>query len=388
MNIAVVVARSYAPWDERSNLLSHFVGALACVGHVDVLVGEGPARSTEIDGAVTREVFPAVPHRLGRLEALELLLFGPRVSSRVRCGCDAFADSVLASEIPQDLENALLSAFGGDSPELLDHLARTDYDLVVFAGADSASAVWGVRALAGRTPTVLLPLLVPGPRMWLRSVREVFASADRVVVSSSFEASLAVAAGAGDPVNIGNVLRVHDLAYRHEPIVFEEGVVVVAADWTHHPQVSDFAFTVRRLNEDLRGAASVRLVGPGWETLPGDVRAVHADSRSDVWRWMARCLAVWDPNPRSLFAREVIEAMQYATPVITASQGAGREHAERGNGGLWYRSYGELLACITTLARDDDLRKTLGVQGQTYAVANFADSTAYVERVAAVASPS
>lgn len=382
MKIAVVVSRSYGPWDERSALLCHFVGALACVGRVDVLVGEGRARSTEADGALTREIFPAVPPVAGRLDALEFLVFGPRMSPRARCGCDDFADALLAEDVPAELEEAFVSALGGDSPALLEHLVASDYDLVVFAGVDTASAVAGVRVVAGRTPTMLLPLALPGPRLRLRSVRDVFGTVDRVVVSSAFEASLAASAGARRVVNVGTVLRVHDLAYRNEPALFDDRAVVVAGDWTSGRLSADFVFTVRRLNQDLGAGAFVRLVGPGWETLPDDVRATRVSSRLDVWRWMARCLAVWDPNPHALLGREVLEAMQYATPVITAAHGAAQEHAERGDGGLWYRTYSELLECIGALAGDDDLRKTLGAQGQAYAVANFADTDAYIARVA------
>jgi hypothetical protein len=292
---------------------------------------------------------------------------------------------MLAEELPVEVEEEIVSLTGGDSPALLDHLISSSYDLVVFTGPDTAATVQGLRELRGRVATMLLPLVLPGPRLSLKVVRDAFASVDHVAATSAFEASIAVEAGARRVTTIGSVLRVHDLARRNEPLKFEDRAVVMARDWAATPPTEELLLTVRRLNRDL-DTAVVRLLGPGWRSLPEDVRAPHVESRFDVWRWVARSLALWDPEPNRIFGRDVLEAMQYGTPVITPWQGAGREHAERGNGGLWYRTYDELLACVQALAGSDRLVATLGAQGQAYAVRNFADTDAYVERVAGLVS--
>lgn len=385
MRAAVVSSGDFGSWDERGALLSHFVGALACVADVDLLVANGPTRRTEPEGAATREVFPTRPPAPDRLRALELLAAGPQFSSRAPCGCTGSAQRALLDELPSAVEEELVSLAGGDSPALLDHLVSSSYDLVAFTGADTASTTQGLQALEGRAATLLLPLVRPGPRLSLQLVRDAFAKADLVVTASAFEASLAVDAGASRVTTIGSVLRVHELARRNEPLLFEDGAVVVARDWAAAPPTEDLLLTVRRLNRDLI-TTTIRLIGPGWRALPEDVRAPHVESRFDVWRWVARSMGLWDPEPGRLLSREVLEAMQYGTPVITPWDGAGREHAERGNGGLWYRTYDELLACIQALAGSDELVATLGAQGQAYSVRNFADTDAYVERVAGLVS--
>ena len=380
MRAAVVSPIAFESWDERSAVLSRFIGGLACVADVDMLV-TGADRATEPYGAAQRLVFPVRPADRDRLRAVEMLVLGPRPSSREECGCLRAARAGLAQEVPRELEDELVSLGGGDSPDLVDHLVASDYDLVVFTRPDTAATVAGVEALAGRCPTLLLPLVFPGPRLSLESVRNVFTAVDAVAATSGFEASIAAEAGAENITVIGCVLRVHPLALRNEPMLFEERAVVYARDWNAEPPSDDLLFTVERLNRDLEGTAVVRLIGPGWELLPGALRAAHAESRLDVWRWVTRSVALWDPDPRRLLGREVLEAMQYGTPVVTSWHGAAQEHAERGNGGLWYRSYGELLACLEALADDADLRKTLSVQGRAYSSDNLADTDAYIDRV-------
>lgn len=381
MRVAVVGCGDYPSWDDRSAILSHFVGALACIADVELLVGEGSQRRSDADGAATRETFPARPPDPGRLRALELLAFEPQSSARVPCDCMRRVHQDLVRDLPDEIGDELVVLSGGDSPALVEHLAASDYDLVVFTRPDTASTAGGLDAVCGRIPTLLLPLVQSGPRLLLPAVRRPFAVADCVAVTSAYEASIAAEAGASRITTIGSVLRVHPLAHRNEPVSFEDRAVVVVRDWARHPPGDELVLTVRRLNRDLDGSAIVRLIGPGWEILPADVRGTHADSRLDVWRWVARSIALWDPEPHRLLGREVLEAMQYGTPVVTSLHGAAQEHAAEGNGGLWYRTYDELRGCVEALATELDLRKALGAQGRAYAVQGFADTDAYIARV-------
>lgn len=381
MRIAVVGSGNFPAWDERSAILSHFVGALACVADVDLLVGEGPERRSDADGIATRETFPGRPPDPERLRALELLALEPQQSSRLACGCMRRVQRDLLRDLPDEVGDEFVVLSGGDSPELFDHLAASDYDLVVFTRADTASTVHGMAFVTGRLPTVLLPLVEPGPRWFLSTVRTAIAMADRVAAVSAYEANMAADAGAARVTSVGSVLRVHPLALRHEPVSFEDRAVVMVRDWATQPPSDDLVFTARRLNRDLDGTAVVRLIGPGWEALPADVRGTHADSRLDVWRWVARSIALWDPEPHRLLGREVLEAMQYGTPVVTGVHGAAHEHAEDGNGGLWYRTYDELRACVETLATEPHVRNALGAQGRAYAMQGFADTDAYIARI-------
>jgi glycosyltransferase involved in cell wall biosynthesis len=98
---------------------------------------------------------------------------------------------------------------------------------------------------------------------------------------------------------------------------------------------------------------------------------------------MSRAVAVLDPAPNRVVGQEVLEAMLLGAPVlVVADGGATRQHAEVGNGGLWYRIEDELIASIRLLL-DQDLRSALGEQGRAYAENRFADPDTYVKRVSA-----
>ncbi|MGH7805691.1 MAG: hypothetical protein ACREQJ_15185, partial [Candidatus Binatia bacterium] len=80
-------------------------------------------------------------------------------------------------------------------------------------------------------------------------------------------------------------------------------------------------------------------------------------------------------------AAPALEAMMYGTPVLAhAESGAAREHAERGDGGLWYRTAAELDAAVGWL-RDDSSREALGEQARRFALERWGDVDAFVARV-------
>jgi glycosyltransferase involved in cell wall biosynthesis len=96
---------------------------------------------------------------------------------------------------------------------------------------------------------------------------------------------------------------------------------------------------------------------------------------------MRRATALVDPEPHRLLGREVVEAMLLGTAVVvTASGGATREHADAGDGGLWYRSDVELDRCLELVA-DRRLRATLGRQGREYAERRYGNPDAFIRRV-------
>jgi glycosyltransferase involved in cell wall biosynthesis len=95
-------------------------------------------------------------------------------------------------------------------------------------------------------------------------------------------------------------------------------------------------------------------------------------------------LALVDPAPHRIVGQEVLEALLLGVPVVVTANGdATREHAEVGNGGLWYRAEDELPASIAHLL-DREVACSLGEQGRSYVTARFSDTDTYVKRVAEV----
>ena len=51
-----------------------------------------------------------------------------------------------------------------------------------------------------------------------------------------------------------------------------------------------------------------------------------------------------DLRPQGVVGRETLESLLLGTPVVVPEGTVAAEHAERSNGGLWYRDYSELFA--------------------------------------------
>jgi hypothetical protein len=385
--VAVVTASYGDGWSERDLVVRRLCGALAGGAEVDLLVAAGATASQGADGAVRVLRFPSAAVDAGRALALRWAVLGPQaVDQTIRCACTASARRQLASDLPGAVQEALLLAAGGHSPELARHLEASAYDAVVFAGCDTASTYWGMEAVAGRRPCVVLALAVDDPALWNPAVATVLAGADRIVVSTALEAELVLRLAPGvkeDQVHdVGFVLQVNAMARRAPAFGFDgRPTVVMARDWTKPFPVEPLLSWCDALMDDLAPRVAVRCTGPGAQRLPRRLRAEFAGGRTDVWRWMAHALAVLDPEPHRLLGREVLEALLFATPVVVRHDGgATRLHADAGDGGLWYRSYGELRACIEALL-DGEVRSALGRQGQAYATGSYGDTGAYVRRV-------
>jgi glycosyltransferase involved in cell wall biosynthesis len=383
MHVAVVASGYGDPWDERHVLVRRLAGAVACSGEVDVLV-PGKASESGYDGAVRLLRFPATPLDPARRRAWRLSMLGDQESDdALDCTCLSRREQ-RSRGLPGLAEDELVRAEGGDSLELYRHLRSHPYDVAVFVGYHSPASCWGVRAVPDECRVVLVPGARDESTLWLRIHDGIFERADKILVCTDSELSKITERLGGDQAgrleNVGFVVGVNSLARTTEPHDFDRRrYVVVPRDWTRTANVERFIRWADYLEVAVHPDLQLRLVGPGAGALPLGLRLTA--SRLDVWRWMSRAICVLDPRPHLLLGREVLEAMLYGTPVVVnAKGGATCEHADRGNGGLWYRTDDELFAGIEALL-DEELRKTLGEQGRSYAEANFNDTDSYVKRV-------
>jgi glycosyltransferase involved in cell wall biosynthesis len=378
MAVAVVASGYGDAWSESHVLARRLAGALACATDVDILApGE---TGIAFDGAVRLVRFPATPHDPARRAAWRRALFGRRENpDPFACSC-VLAGAV--ANLPSLGQEELVRAEGGDSPALYDHLRRTPYDLVVFVDHHSPATTFGVRALPDDRPMALVPAATDAVLVGLPIHQEAFDRSRRILVSTESELTLLSdrldPSVAGRAENVGFVFGVNTLAQRTEPRDYDEHpFITVVADWTKVGPVHQLSWWAERMRRELD--VKLYLVGPRADAVPNGLRLTA--SRLDVWRWVTRSVALLDPWPHRLIGRDVLESLLLGVPVLVhAHGGATREHAEVGNGGLWYRTDEELCAATAALL-DEPVRKALGEQGRTYAEERYRDSDSYVKRV-------
>jgi hypothetical protein len=103
-------------------------------------------------------------------------------------------------------------------------------------------------------------------------------------------------------------------------------------------------------------------------------------NRVNLWRLMAHAVFTVDLRPPGPFGREAIESMLFSSPPIVPEGSAAHAHAEKANGGLWYRNPGEVLDLASLLIDDDDLRTELAGNGLEYATRHHEAMAEFVTR--------
>ena len=374
-------------WDEKALVIRRFANAVACFADVDLLLPADEDR-VSVEGALTVRRFRATEPSPQRHAVLVELLLGPDASRGApRCACADMVLTEAASSVPVEVQRELVRSSGSRSPGLLEHLLNdADVDLVILCDYSAPVVHDAVEVLPDDQRIVLLPLASPTASLDFAVHDHVF---DRAAVCVPItEGERERLARRPRPMtstlrDMRFVLQVHDLVWKNEPLGFEAAVptIVVPRVWEPGYRTDELVALARDLETTFDGQLRVRLVGPGWKNVPGDLHGPFADSRFDVWRWSCRALAVLDPEPGKLLAREVLEGMMYGTPVVTPFRpGAALEHAQAGSAGLWYRTRGELEAVITALL-DVETRDPLATQARLYADTTYRDTEAYLKSV-------
>ena len=388
MRVAVVTSRWGSSWDEEHLVTRRLAGALACTAEVDLCVAAGPVARAFQDGAVRVLQFPALPVDDRRTAILRRALLGPGEEDSLSvCSCVGGTARERAIGLPRSVQEEFVRGSGGQSPTLLLHLQDGNYDVVLFVGYRSAATHQGMRVVADGSRVVLWPAASEDPLLHLPIYDEVFARPSVVLACTRTEEAL-VSRRLTDinpisPSRVSFVLRINPLVLETPPAGFKgDPYLIIARDWAHSQPGEDLRAWAQRLEHDFQDEGLlVRLVGPG-STYTRHIGGIPlSSSRTDVWRWMSRALAVWDPLPHRLLGREVLEAMLCGSPVLVhAHGGATREHAFLGNGGLWFTTYEEAARCVEALL-DKSTRDSLSSQASTYADSEYGDSNRYVERL-------
>jgi glycosyltransferase involved in cell wall biosynthesis len=388
MRIGCVTPHWGGFWNEEALIARRIASALSFVGPVDVLVPNGRPKRREREAALTVEYFPATPEDRRRRDAILRAVNGTSDDGISPCSCVSQPALELAAATPRVLQAELVRSVGGTSEELLRHLAETTYDAVVLVDWRAGSTIQCALALPKNRPLFLVPLAHDDPTLPLPIYDPAFERAQKILVTNETERELVasrISDGDRRVRDVGFVLQTADLALATEPPELDGRPFLVAVgDWTSLAARTDFQVAVESVRGDL-GDLMFYPVGPAAETLDGSsgMRRVSLRTRLDLWRWMSRALGVVDWQRQRVLARDVLEAMLNGVPVIVReAAGAAREHAERGGGGVWFRTHAELSGCVRAIV-SDSLRQRLGAQGRAYARRRYGDPGSFIAAVTA-----
>src|SRR5208283_39594 len=110
-------------------------------------------------------------------------------------------------------------------------------------------------------------------------------------------------------------------------------------------------------------------------------------SRPNLWRLLRNAVACLDLRPQGIVGRETLESLLLGTPVVVPEGTVAAEHAERSNGGLWYRDFQELFDAGKAIVDDPSLRQRLGAQGREWAAEVHGDQRRFSEQVVRLVLP-
>lgn len=388
MRVAVVTSTFGETGLEEQLITRRIAGAIACHASVSILVAEGIAFQEEVRGSFTVRHFPSTQAKPRSREILLNASLGTGEPLDFHCSCARKVTDELAATLPHVIQEELIRLEGGHSPELYEHLRTEKFDVVVFADYRKACTYFGLQEVLGNSRIVLIPLARQEPPLSLSIYDSVFLGADRILTVTEAERSLIsrrlAEKDSNRVVNVGFVLRVNRLSSETEPANFRKKKYVVAATESLTPQELSRMQSLASLMAREFDGVCLSLVGrnaAGRPPLPW-LEAHQVLARSDLWRWANRAVALLDPKPHQLLAPDSLEAMLCGCPtVVSEVGGAAREHAETGNGGLWFSNNSELCACIETLL-SGSIRDELGVQGKKYAQNLYGNTDHFIRQVA------
>jgi len=290
----------------------------------------------------------------------------------------------------------LLELAGGRAPGAVELIASLDPDSVVLAGPETWWLPAGLRSIGASSRMVSVPLLGDDPIGHLPQLRPLLQEVDGLGVLSRGEARLAglptdapdrTPASRPPEVTELDVALAVDRSSAESKLFEMAGFGPYVVLMTGYPAGSPGA--QRTPGHDyvraLLGPIAVAEVAfDRWSVSDGEttLELTAAPTRVNLWRLLRHAEVCVDLRPSGIVGRETIEALLLGTPVVVPEGTTAAEHAERSNGGLWYRDYHELFDAAKAILDDPSLRAGLGRQGREWAAAVHGDQGRFCEQAA------
>jgi len=365
-----VLAPTWGSTTEEAWMTRQVAGALADAADVHVITPQGRRAGHRIDS-----VFAV--HELGTPLA--------RTAGLRR---DLLIEAVVATDtsgrvpptIAPLLDRGVVEPWAGAA----DILGRLRPDLVVIAGHQHVGAVEAVDRAVPDVPVALLALGTDPDSISFPHFDRVFDRAAAILVVTEVERrAVGVAHGRPDRVfRIGAPMAANPSA-RSEPNPWvgttDYAIVLTDAHSEAEEEVVELARLIRFSFPEHPIGISYRDVFVVWHEGRWSA-GWPVERSSDLGRLMAWARVTVDLRPGPLFARRCVDSLLFGTPVIVPADSRAREHAQRGRGGLWFSTPGELMWCIEAMF-DPGIRGPLGRQGQAYAEEEYGSTNRFIQRV-------
>jgi hypothetical protein len=370
--VAVLVAH-WETTTEQGWITRQVAGALACLADVHVVTPDGKVAGPAADGTfrlhrLATPIDPATELRR------DLLVDALSHTGPVR-------GTVMPLELSALIDEGLIDPWRS-ADEVLTALQP---DLIVIAGHQNVGALAAVDRSAPATPISLVALGTELHSLAFPSFDRLFDRAASVLTVTENERL--------------TILRSHDGADRvHRigaPLAANPSALSEPNTWVG---ATDYILVVTGAGseEDHVETELSRLLRLRFPDNP--VGIAHRDSfcawhqgrlnqgwaierSSDMARLMAWARVTVDLRPGRLFARRCVDSLLYGTPIVVPHDSRAREHAERGQGGLWFTNPSELTWCVEALL-DPTTRDTFSAQGRDYAEEEYGSTDRFIERVA------
>jgi glycosyltransferase involved in cell wall biosynthesis len=278
---------------------------------------------------------------------------------------------------PLELQREWMRMQGPFTPELPQWLIRRShaYDCVVFITYLYWTAWAGLRAVAGSIPTMLHPTAHDEPPMRLSIFDEVMRLPDALAFLTPEERELVErrfpGAPDGDVIGIGV-----DLDTDADARTFRDALQLGDAPYLCYVGRVDpakgaselidyFCEYKRRHRDDLQ----LVFVGEPLIELPArdDLRVTGFVDRKVRDDAMSGALAVAHPSYFESFSMVLTEAFAVARPMLVQRDSVVMYgHAQRSNGAIAYRGFGEFEVAVEMLMSDPGMADTLGRNGRAY----------------------
>ena len=267
---------------------------------------------------------------------------------------------------------------GPVSPDLVDAVAASDADVVVFYPYLYYPTVRGIEQVSRRA--VMHPAAHDEPPLHLPCFQPVFDAAGGFVFQTDSERRL--------------VERIFPVAHRLQ-ILMGLGVDPAPGDTTAGDQFGlagrPYLCCLGRVDDGKGtgmlarffaaykarhpGPLALALLGPVVDPPPPhpDIVVTGPVSEEAKWGLLRGAQVLVSPSAFEAFSLVLVEAWAAGLPVmVNAACEPTREHCRRSGGGVWFGGYGSFEALVDRLVADDALRTRIAAQGARYAERHFA----------------